>query len=66
MNTEGFRAEHIPTLQSSEEFEWMPDLLPRPDGIYFARGILLAIVLSLPSLVFGLADNHHSHLKLSS
>ena len=28
--------------------EWTPDLLPRPDGIRFARGIVLGIALCLP------------------
>ncbi len=28
--------------------EWIPDLLPRPDGIRFVRGALLAIALCLP------------------
>ena len=52
MNTEAFRERLLPTLQSSEEFEWMPDLLPRPDGIRFAQGILLGITLCAP--VWGL------------
>jgi hypothetical protein len=49
MSSEAFREELLSTLQSSEQFEWMPDLLPRPDGIRFAQGILLGIVLSWPA-----------------
>jgi hypothetical protein len=34
--------------------EWIPDLMPRRDGIHFARGILLGMALCLPvwALVF--------------
>ena len=35
----------------SDAQEWIPDPLPRPDGIRFARGILLAIALCLPTWV---------------
>jgi hypothetical protein len=32
----------------ADKQEWIPDLLPRPDGIRFARGILLGVALCLP------------------
>lgn len=28
--------------------EWIPDLVPRPDGIRCSRGVLLGVALSLP------------------
>jgi hypothetical protein len=36
----------------SNEQEWIPGLVPRPDGILFARGILLGIALCLPVWVW--------------
>jgi len=38
----------LPLRLISDVQEWIPDLLPRPDGIRFARGILLGIALCLP------------------
>jgi hypothetical protein len=32
----------------ADAHEWIPDLTPRPDGIRFARGILMGIALCLP------------------
>jgi hypothetical protein len=37
----------------SDEQEWIPDLLPRPDGIRFVRGALIGIALCLPIWVLG-------------
>ena len=48
MNTPAFREELRPTLKLSEQYEWMPDLLPRPDGVRFTRGILQGITLCMP------------------
>jgi hypothetical protein len=38
----------LPLRCVSNAHEWIPELLPRPDGIRFARGILLGIALCLP------------------
>ena len=38
----------LPLPCVSNAHEWIPELLPRPDGIRFARGILLGIALCLP------------------
>ena len=35
-------------IQSYGASEWTPDLVPRPDGISFCRGILIGVALSLP------------------
>jgi hypothetical protein len=48
MNTPVFREEFRPTHLLSEEYEWMPDLPPRPEGIRFAWGIVLGIAVCLP------------------
>lgn len=37
---------------TSEGKEWIPDLVPRPDGIRFSRGVLLGIVLCIPVWLF--------------
>lgn len=38
---------HLP-IRSYGESEWIPDLVPRPDGISFCRGILVSVALSSP------------------
>ena len=48
MNNPASREQLMRTLLLTGEYERMPDSLPRPDGIRFPRGILLAIVLCLP------------------
>lgn len=54
MTTPACDKEFLPTLLLSGEREWIPDLLPRPDGIRFARGMLIAVVLSVPVWVLAL------------
>lgn len=60
MNTPAFREEFRPTFLLSEEYEWMPDLLPRPDGICFTRGIVLGIAVCLPvwALAWWVVSSH--------
>ena len=48
MTIQAHSQELLPLLLVSDEQEWIPDLVPRPDGIRFARGILFGIVLCLP------------------
>jgi len=50
----------LPVLMLSEEYEWMPDLHPRSDGIRFTRGILLGITLCMPvwALVWWVVSSH--------
>jgi hypothetical protein len=36
-----------------DEQEWIPDLMPRQDGIRFARGMLFGITLCLPIWALG-------------
>jgi len=45
---EGSSTSPLPLRLMSNVQEWIPDLLPRPDGIRFVRGVLLGIVLCLP------------------
>ena len=50
----------LPFRIMSDAPEWIPDLSPRPDGIRFARGILLGIALCLPVwiLIYWAASIH--------
>ena len=38
----------LPLCLMSDAQEWIPELLPRPDGVRFVRGILLGAALCLP------------------
>jgi hypothetical protein len=53
MNTQARSQELLPLFLPSDEQESIPDLVPRPDGIRFARGILLGIALCLPIWMLG-------------
>jgi hypothetical protein len=53
MTTQAGHEELLPLILTSHVQEWIPDLLPRPDGIRFVRGALLAIALCLPIWVLG-------------
>jgi len=47
-NREEFLGATLPLRLLSDAQEWIPDLVPRPDGISFARGVLLGVTLCLP------------------
>ena len=53
MTTRASREELPPLFLISDEQESIPGLVPRPDGIRFARGILLSIALCMPIWVLG-------------
>jgi hypothetical protein len=60
MTTQAGHEELLPFILTSDVQEWIPDLRPRPDGIRFARGILLVFALCLPvwALVYWAVANH--------
>jgi hypothetical protein len=53
MISEAPHGKPLPPFAELDDQEWIPDLLPRPDGIRFARGMLLGIILCLPVWLLG-------------